>query len=137
MLNFIVFNILCKLNGIILWLLFLMSLIIVVLLSYFLSRSKRTAWISQTFLLLLLNNWHSKTAMISDINTVFICSSNEISLIWLNILLLYTGKLKVPRARNNFRIVSGHNDRPNSFLRGHVLFLAGQMYMLNYSFRGP
>ena len=41
------------------------------------------------------------------------------------------------RARNNFRIVSGHDDRPNSFLLGHVLFLAGQMYMMNYSFRGP
>jgi len=32
------------------------------------------------------------------------------------------------RARNNFRIVSGHEDRPNSFLLGHVSFLAGQMY---------
>ena len=32
------------------------------------------------------------------------------------------------RAWNNFRIVSGHNDRPNSFLLGHVSFLAGQMY---------
>ncbi|KAK2554252.1 Cap-specific mRNA (nucleoside-2'-O-)-methyltransferase 1 [Acropora cervicornis] len=41
------------------------------------------------------------------------------------------------RARNNFRIVSGHHDRPNSFLLGHVSFLAGQMYMMNYSFRGP
>ena len=41
------------------------------------------------------------------------------------------------RARNNFRIASGHDDRPNSFLLGHVLFLAGQMYMMNYSFRGP
>ena len=41
------------------------------------------------------------------------------------------------RARNNFRIVSGHDDRPNSFLLGHVSFLAGQMYMMNYSFRGP
>ena len=40
------------------------------------------------------------------------------------------------RARNNFRIVSGHDDRPNSFLLGHVSFLAGQMYMMNYSFRG-
>ena len=43
----------------------------------------------------------------------------------------------VIRARNNFRIVSGHDDRPNSFLLGHVSFLAGQMYMMNYSFRGP
>jgi len=42
-----------------------------------------------------------------------------------------------PRARNNFRIVSGHDDRTNSFLLGHVSFLAGQMYMMNYSFRGP
>ena len=41
------------------------------------------------------------------------------------------------RARNNFRIVSGHDDRPNSSLLGHVSFLAGQMYMMNYSFRGP
>ena len=41
------------------------------------------------------------------------------------------------RARNNFRIVSGHNDRPNPFLLGHVSNLAGQMYMMNYSFRGP
>ena len=41
------------------------------------------------------------------------------------------------RARNNFRIVSGHDDRPNSFLLGHVSFLAGQMYMMNNSFRGP
>jgi len=41
------------------------------------------------------------------------------------------------RARNNFRIVSGHDDRPNSFLLGHVSFLAGQMYIMNYSFRGP
>ena len=41
------------------------------------------------------------------------------------------------RARNNFRIVSGHDDRPNSFLLGHVSFLAGQIYMMNYSFRGP
>ena len=41
------------------------------------------------------------------------------------------------RARNNFQIVSGHDDRPNSFLLGHVSFLAGQMYMMNYSFRGP
>ena len=41
------------------------------------------------------------------------------------------------RARNNFRIVSTHNDRLNSFLLGHVSFLAGQMYMMNYSFRGP
>ena len=41
------------------------------------------------------------------------------------------------RARNNFWIVSGHDDRPNSFLLGHVSFLAGQMYMMNYSFRGP
>ena len=41
------------------------------------------------------------------------------------------------RARNNFRIVSGHDDRSNSFLLGHVSFLAGQMYMVNYSFRGP
>ena len=32
------------------------------------------------------------------------------------------------RARNNFRIGSGHDDRPNSFLLGHVSFLAGQMY---------
>ena len=40
------------------------------------------------------------------------------------------------RARNNFRIVSAHDDRPNSFLLGHVSFLAGQMYMMNYSFRG-
>ena len=40
------------------------------------------------------------------------------------------------RARNNFRIVSGHDDRPNSFLLDHVSFLAGQMYMMNY-FRGP
>ena len=39
------------------------------------------------------------------------------------------------RARNNFRIVSGHDDRPNSFLLGHVSFLAGQMYMINSSFR--
>ena len=39
-----------------------------------------------------------------------------------------------PRARNNFRVVSGHDDRPNSFLLGHVSFLAGQMYiMVNYS----
>ena len=30
------------------------------------------------------------------------------------------------RARNNFRIVSGHDDRPNSFLLGHISFLAGQ-----------
>ena len=37
----------------------------------------------------------------------------------------------------HFRIVSGHDDRPNSFLLGHVSFLAGQMYMMNYSFRGP
>ena len=41
------------------------------------------------------------------------------------------------RARNNFRIVSCHDDWPNSFLLGHVSFLAGQMYMMNYSFRGP
>ena len=41
------------------------------------------------------------------------------------------------RARNNFRIVSGHDDRPNSFLLGHVSFLAGQLYMMNSSFRGP
>ena len=41
------------------------------------------------------------------------------------------------RARNNFRIVYGHDDRPNSFLLGHVSFLAGQRYMMNYSFRGP
>ena len=41
------------------------------------------------------------------------------------------------RARNNFRIVSSHDDRPNSFLLGHVSFQAGQMYMMNYSFRGP
>ena len=41
------------------------------------------------------------------------------------------------RARNNLRIVSGHDDRSNSFLLGHVSFLAGQMYMMNYSFRGP
>ena len=41
------------------------------------------------------------------------------------------------RARNNFLIVSGHDDRPNSFLLGHVSFLASQMYMMNYSFRGP
>ena len=34
------------------------------------------------------------------------------------------------RARNNFRIVSGHDDRPNSFLLGHVSFLAGQMCMM-------
>ena len=40
------------------------------------------------------------------------------------------------RARNNVRIVSGHDDRPNSFLLGHVSFRAGQMYMMNYSFRG-
>ena len=40
-------------------------------------------------------------------------------------------------ARNNFRIVSGHDDRPNSFLLGHVSFLAGQMYMMNYSFKAP
>ena len=33
-----------------------------------------------------------------------------------------------PRARNNFRIGSGHDDRSNSFLLGHVSFLAGQMY---------
>ena len=46
-------------------------------------------------------------------------------------------KLFMCRARNNFRIVSGHDDRPNSFLLGHVSFLAGQMYMMNYSFRGP
>ena len=46
-------------------------------------------------------------------------------------------KLGVPKPRNNFRIVSGHDDRPNSFLLGHVSFLAGQMYMMNYSFRGP
>ena len=46
-------------------------------------------------------------------------------------------KIKIARARNNFRIVSGHDDRPNSFLLGHVSFLAGQMYMMNYSFRGP
>ena len=39
------------------------------------------------------------------------------------------------RARNNFRIVSGHDDRSNSFLLGLVSFLAGQMYMMNYSFR--
>ena len=36
-----------------------------------------------------------------------------------------------------FRIVSGHDDRPNSFLLGHVSFLGGQMYMMNCSFRGP
>ena len=41
------------------------------------------------------------------------------------------------RARNNFRIVSGHDYRPNSFLLGHVSNLAGQMYMMNYSFRVP
>ena len=29
------------------------------------------------------------------------------------------------RARNNFRIVSGRDDRPNSFLLSHVSFLAG------------
>ena len=27
-----------------------------------------------------------------------------------------------------FRIVSGHDDRLNSFLLGHVSFLVGQMY---------
>ena len=32
------------------------------------------------------------------------------------------------RTRNNFRIGSGHDDRSNSFLLGHVSFLAGQMY---------
>ena len=32
------------------------------------------------------------------------------------------------RARNNFRIGSSHDVRPNSFLLGHVSFLAGQMY---------
>ena len=35
----------------------------------------------------------------------------------------------------NFRIFSGHDDWPNSFLLGHVSFLAGQMYMMNYCFR--
>ena len=40
------------------------------------------------------------------------------------------------RARNNFRIVSGHDDRPNSFLLGHVSFLAGQMcLMMSFSMR--
>ena len=43
----------------------------------------------------------------------------------------------ISRARNNFRIVSGHDDRPNLILLGHVSFLVGQMYMMNYSFRGP
>ena len=42
-----------------------------------------------------------------------------------------TGKFVIIRARNNFRIVSGHDDRPNSFLLGHVSLLAGQMYMMN------
>ena len=45
--------------------------------------------------------------------------------------------MQVTRARNKFWIVSGHDDRPNSFSLGHVSFLAGQMYMMNYSFRGP
>ena len=43
----------------------------------------------------------------------------------------------ISRARNNFRIVFGHDDRPNSILLGHGSFLVGQMYMMNYSFRGP
>ena len=34
------------------------------------------------------------------------------------------------RARNNFLIVSSHDDRPNSFLLGHVSFLAGQITLL-------
>ena len=33
---------------------------------------------------------------------------------------------QVVTARNNFQIVSGHDDRPNSFLLGHVSFLADQ-----------
>ena len=62
------------------------------------------------------------------------------------LLVVYSHKLReknfideesVCRARNNFRIVSGHDDRPNSFLLGHVSFLAGQMYMMNFSFRDP
>jgi len=50
---------------------------------------------------------------------------------------VFVKAMLVLRARNNFRIVSGHDDRANSFLLGHVSFLAGQMYMMNYSFRGP
>ena len=52
-------------------------------------------------------------------------------------ICMMKSKAQQPRARNNFRIVSGHDDRRNSFLLGHVSFLAGQMYMMNYSFRGP
>ena len=40
------------------------------------------------------------------------------------------GEIVMIRAWNNFQIVSGHDDWPNSFLLGHVLFLAGQMYMM-------
>ena len=57
--------------------------------------------------------------------------------VWGIYQLHFHEKNTVHRARNNFRIVSGHDDRPNSFLLGHVSFLAGQMYMMNYSFRGP
>ena len=52
-------------------------------------------------------------------------------------LFMIFKNLQYARARNNFRIVSSHDDRPNSFLLGHVSFLAGQMYMMDYSFRGP
>ena len=47
--------------------------------------------------------------------------------------LIFPGHSK---ALNNFRSISGHDDWPYSFLLGHVSFLAGQMYMMNYSFRG-
>ena len=66
-----------------------------------------------------------------ELPNLFIILGSKMQLIGIGYLQanpLQAKKSTRTRARNNFQRVSGNDDRPNSFLPGHVSYLARQIY---------